>query len=217
MSKKIYFVRHGESLSIAAKKNQDAEVSLSPKGIEQATAVAGRFSTIRVKAIYSSPYKRALQTAEIISQAIHIPVVINDLLKEGKRPSFFENKSFDDPEVVSARNLIHEHSNDPAWHHSDEENLFDLRDRMISLRTFLEHTPEQRFVVVCHAGVMRMLSLVLVFDKLTTPDLFMASYHHTKISQTGLTVFEFGEHGWRLLTWNDYAHLGDTETDIIHA
>ena len=209
MPKKIYFIRHGESQQIASKTNQDDTTPLSQVGLRQADAVAKRFVNLEIHKLYSSPFTRALQTADALSKVLELPVITEPLLAEGRRPSFFAGKSFEDSEVIRIRGLLDEHRNDPAWHHSDEENLYDLRDRMIQVKNFLEKDSAEHLAVVCHSGVLKMLSLVLIFEDLVTPDLFMASYHRTKITQTGITMFEYKDNQWKLLTWNDYAHLAD--------
>ncbi|HLD62134.1 MAG TPA: histidine phosphatase family protein [Patescibacteria group bacterium] len=67
---KIYFVRHGESVSNALGLRQGPDGGLTAKGIKQAKILAKKFSKIPVDLIVSSPYDRAKLTAQIISKAI---------------------------------------------------------------------------------------------------------------------------------------------------
>ncbi|MEK7582958.1 MAG: histidine phosphatase family protein [Patescibacteria group bacterium] len=216
MPKKVYLVRHGESTAIAEKKNQDDAAELSAHGITQARATARRFASIPIKSIICSPLLRARQTADIIAREIGVSVGINDLLREIKKPREIEGKLYDDPEVLRIRKILTENHNDPNWHFSDEENLFDLTSRMKQFALALASEPSDQLLIVAHAGVIRMLSLILIFDDLATPDLFHAAYRHMKLTQTGITMFEQEAHGWRLMTWNDYAHLGDDSAEGFH-
>ena len=64
----IFFVRHGES--IGNKENRFRgrhDFSLSETGVQQANALREEFSTMEFTAVHSSPLKRALDTARIIS------------------------------------------------------------------------------------------------------------------------------------------------------
>ncbi|MBI5161016.1 MAG: histidine phosphatase family protein [Micrococcales bacterium] len=65
MSRYLYLVRHGEQ--------QDAEHGLpdgplSPRGVRQARAVAERLSGVPFHAVWTSPLKRALETARIMAE-----------------------------------------------------------------------------------------------------------------------------------------------------
>ncbi|MBV8083436.1 MAG: histidine phosphatase family protein [Chloroflexi bacterium] len=65
--------RHGQSDWNAAGRYQGRldEAVLSPLGRQQAQALAARLASRPLTAIYSSPLKRALQTAQIVAAAQH--------------------------------------------------------------------------------------------------------------------------------------------------
>jgi phosphohistidine phosphatase len=75
---KLYFVRHG----IAEEGNgiDDAARKLTKEGIEQLRTSAKVMATLKIKPahIYTSPRVRARQTAEIIGEALGIPVEIRE-------------------------------------------------------------------------------------------------------------------------------------------
>lgn len=70
------FVRHGETetnrLGLTAGMT---DVALNEKGRQQAHAAATALANLGVDAIYSSPLKRSLATAECIAKLLHLPVV----------------------------------------------------------------------------------------------------------------------------------------------
>lgn len=71
---KIYLVRHGQDQdNIRGILNGHRDMPLTNKGIEQALEVASKIkqSNIKFDYIYTSPLKRAISTAEIISNTIH--------------------------------------------------------------------------------------------------------------------------------------------------
>ncbi len=70
----IYLVRHGESELNKVSVHQTEDTPLSPEGIKQANKLAERIKKLKIDFIYSSPYKRAKQTAEIISKKLKKPI-----------------------------------------------------------------------------------------------------------------------------------------------
>ncbi len=60
--KKIYFVRHGESMLNTENKEQGSEGALSELGRKQASITGQRFNTVTVDIIVSSPYPRTVET-----------------------------------------------------------------------------------------------------------------------------------------------------------
>ncbi|MEK7615905.1 MAG: histidine phosphatase family protein [Patescibacteria group bacterium] len=209
MSKKVYLVRHGETEDLAKKLHQQNDSVLSERGNQQAQDVAGRFSKIRADIVYSSPFLRTLQTAKHIGTIAGAPVETKELLRERKQPKEIMGKPRDDAEVMRIKNTINEHRHDPSWHYSDEENFFDLRGRVKEFQKFVENDTQENVVLVSHAVFIKMFTLVSVFGDLLTPDMFSSYYQHVRTSQTGITMLEFTDNEWKLLTWNDYAHLGE--------
>ena len=78
---KVILVRHGDA------KNQDGvfhgvtNVSLTKEGEDEAYDAAQRVKGLKPSIIYSSPVRRAAQTATIISQVLGIPMRIAEELK----------------------------------------------------------------------------------------------------------------------------------------
>src|SRR2546421_479073 len=64
----VWLVRHGDCYE--GMVDGDPDPPLSPLGTSQATRLAARLNEIHPDAIYSSPARRALQTAQAISAAV---------------------------------------------------------------------------------------------------------------------------------------------------
>lgn len=82
---KIIFTRHGEAMDdLENKYGGWYDPDLSPKGLEGAKFCAEKLKTAGIKPeiIFSSPLKRAVQTAEEISKVITVPIEIDVYLKE---------------------------------------------------------------------------------------------------------------------------------------
>lgn len=83
-SVELILVRHGETDWNVEKRCQGAlDVSrLTARGLEQAAEMAQALSGVAAQALYSSGQTRSIQTAEIIAQAVHLPVKVDSRLGE---------------------------------------------------------------------------------------------------------------------------------------
>lgn len=85
MKREVYFMRHGESeanvLGVLCGSEWDA--NLSPKGIEQVKHAAQSLKNTSLQMIISSPLKRAMNSAQIVSQELlHSEFQISSNLQE---------------------------------------------------------------------------------------------------------------------------------------
>jgi probable phosphoglycerate mutase len=191
------------------KKHQFPTTPLADDGIKQAKRVAERFESIPIDIIYASSYTRAQQTAEIINKVVQKEIITTDQLIERKNPSILLGKDRDDPDVIAVKKLIRENMGDPSWHDSDEENFHDFKNRVKGFIQTLENQPHENVLVVSHGYFLSLLVLTLAFEELLTPDLYTSFLALAHTTNTGITMYEYKNNKWRLLTWNDYAHLGE--------
>jgi probable phosphoglycerate mutase len=84
MSRRLVFVRHGESTANADGSLTCAipGVPLTARGAQQAAALARDWSGGPVAALWSSPMRRAVQTAEPLARALGLPVRVHERLYE---------------------------------------------------------------------------------------------------------------------------------------
>jgi probable phosphoglycerate mutase len=81
---RIYFVRHGENRANVERRMswRAIDYPLTEMGIRQATAVAGWFRGRPVEAVYSSPLRRARETAEHVAGVVGRSVLEAEALRE---------------------------------------------------------------------------------------------------------------------------------------
>lgn len=80
---KLILVRHGETDWNQVDRIQGwLDIPLNEEGIKQAERLAKELSEMKIAAIYSSPLKRALQTAKAIAEKQHLKVRKVSALKE---------------------------------------------------------------------------------------------------------------------------------------
>lgn len=204
---KLYIVRHGESTWNDLKLHQHGEVPLSEKGKQQAAFVAKRFLDIPIDLIITSTMPRAQETATIIGEIINKQVITTNHLIELKRPTLIEGRSFDEPEVVAIKEDIKKNYDNPNWHHSDEENFYDLKARTKKTLAFLGARTEENIIIVSHGVIIRMLLALMCLGETLTPQIFRTFEGYLRMTNTGVSVCEKIDDKWHVLTINDYAHL----------
>ena len=208
--KNIYFVRHGESEGNQSSLYQSSETSLSEKGHSQAKLIADRFSNIEVEIIISSDYIRAKQTAKYISEVTGKDIVESQLFRERKRPSIQENKSKEIPKLIDIDKDIELNWGNLDWKYSDEENFVDLRQRAKECFEFLENMTEDSIVVVTHKNFLHCLLWYCLFGFDVTAREAIMVKNNFILSNTGIVWMQYDEikNFWKIVTWNDHAHLG---------
>jgi len=80
----ILLIRHGENEYVAKGRlaGRLPGVHLNERGRQQAEAVADFLSKAPIKAIYSSPLERCVETAQPLSERLGLPVILRDNLLE---------------------------------------------------------------------------------------------------------------------------------------
>ncbi|MCL5433332.1 MAG: histidine phosphatase family protein [Patescibacteria group bacterium] len=203
----VYFVRHGESELNAKRVHQDGNAKLSEAGVEQANKLAERLISLPIDTILSSSFERAKQTAEIISQKINIPVQMNSLLVEIKRPTEIEGRGINEPEVVEIKTKIRDNWNNLDFRHSDEETFYEFRDRAKKVMGEIKSLNSEHTLIVTHGDLIGMIICVLTFGDELSPKEFLSLRNLFALSNTGITVCEYKDDKWKLISWNDVSHL----------
>lgn len=207
----VFLVRHGQTLLNHSNAHQYSITPLSEIGFHEAERIAEHLKETKIGVIYSSPLLRAKQTAEAISRVSKKKVVLLNELKEAKKPSVVEGKSHDDPAIQQIKQGIKDNFSCKNWHHSDEENFWDIQRRISRLMKLVEGKREDNILFVSHGIVIKMfLSLCIFKEKLTAPE-FLAFYEHIHISNTGITHCRYStKSGWKVMRVNDTTHLIDS-------
>ncbi len=216
VEKYVYLIRHGQSEQNTLNVFQGASTELTELGRKQASFVADRARGLDAEVILASPMPRARETAQIIADATGLPLEVHDLLREYVPPSSLIGKPLNDPEGERYVREMLIHLHDPGWHFGDEDSYFDLHDRALHTLDFLVKRPETKIIVVSHAGFMRVLVTAMMTEGLPDSMLALRLMRFLKPMNTGITICRYRSHSnrrnkWRLVAWNDHAHLAETE------
>lgn len=205
---KVYLVRHGQTNENSKFIHQNSEASLSKLGIKQAEKLTERVKHIKIDLIITSPFKRTMQTTNIINNVLNKPVIESELLIEIKRPTEIEGLSAYDDKALDIKNLIKSNLHNPRYKHSDEETYEELIKRSRVALNFISKQNAENILVVTHGELIRSLIGVILLNDSFTSQLLLKFNDHLKSHNSGITMCEYKDKNWKLLTWNDHAHLG---------
>ena len=200
----VYLVRHGETEWNAARRVQGHTNSdLSPRGRDQAAAVADRLQNLPISAIYCSDLTRALDTAAPIAASLGLTVIPTPDLRE---------KSYGLWEGMTEAEL---HASDPqGWHRYHVERQLDypipggetwqeVQSRIVTVlhRVLTDHPqPQETVLIVGHGGSLR----AAILDALQAP---LSTLLHLHLDNASLSLLEYKQdRGGRVLLLNDTSH-----------
>jgi broad specificity phosphatase PhoE len=205
---RVFLVRHAESKANALNVHSSKEEELSDNGIRQAETVARRFVGMDIGVILCSRYRRAMQTANIIKDAVGKKIVYTDLLGEWRMPSEVRGKRHDSKEGSGIWDTLYKNADDPKWHYSDEENVMDVLSRAKKLLRYIRSRKEESLIVVTHGAFIGVLLATCLFGEGITGSDMRKTAGFFRAMNTGITELHMDkEKGIRLMTFNDYAHL----------
>ena len=156
----IYLVRHGESeANISRRYSGITDVELSAKGREQAYKAGVNLKHSSIFNVYSSPLKRAIDTAKIISKEISFnesEIIIEKNLIEINF-GVFENMTWEE--------ILAEHKDETEnWIKEKHKYKFpegeSYEDIISRVSGFINNIPDNS-VVVTHFGVIQSILLYL--------------------------------------------------------
>ena len=206
--KTVYFVRHGSTEGNEQDVYQQVHTPLSALGRRQAACVARRFERIPVEIVITSDMARAAETGRCIAERNRLPIVVDPLFQEILRPAIVRGQRRDTPEALEMMRFLAENWTNADVKHSDEENFFDLKTRALKALDHLVERPERTLLVVTHGTFVCMLLCCMMAGEDVSPRLFDHIHHFLVLKNTALSVCEYDQGKWQLVSWNDYMHLG---------
>jgi broad specificity phosphatase PhoE len=205
---KLILVRHGETHwnKDGLVQGGDSDIELNDTGLEQARKLAAFLKNESIIAILSSPLRRAVATAKVIAGHHHLPVEIDQGLKE-LRVGDLEGISISDLRTTFSRFLLQWWQAGEAMKLPNGESLVDLQQRAWKVierllerhKASLEQNKDGTAVVVSHYFV----TLAIILKALDLPLDYFIKF---RLDLGGVSVLEFRDYGARLLTFNDTSY-----------
>lgn len=131
---------------------------LAAKGRQQAEVVAKWLRDRKVELLYTSDYRRCLETAQVIGAELAIDYVESQLLRER---NFGEFEGLSRPELIKARGALGLSNHDPNQDWYGVEGVESDHSVWLRLKTLfdeidvLSYSEEIDTVIVSHAGVIK--------------------------------------------------------------
>jgi len=201
---KIVLIRHGQTLWNKEEIFRGrSDIPLDDVGIKQAKAITKRLSSFGIKAVYSSPLKRALETAQIIAKRFNLKVKVDDDLidfdfgewqgldlkdVQGQFPETYQ-KWLKEPHLANIPN---------------GENLGSVRSRVNKALNRILKEQQDDVAVVSH----RVINKLLILAALSLDNSY---FWQIKQDVGAISILDYKDGKLSLSLLNDTCHLGKTE------
>ena len=200
----LLLIRHGENDWVDSGRlaGRTPDVYLNKKGRQQAAALALQLAEQPIRAVYSSPLERCIETATPTAQALKLPILVEESLIEG---------DFGDWQGEMLKEL----TNLPAWKRVQQnpssfifpngESFCDMQHRAVTAIERLQHRhPDEAIAIFSHADIIRVAMAHYLGIAL---DLFQ----RIVISTASISAIGFYNHSPAILFMNRGAHLPSLE------
>jgi len=178
MKKKIYIVRHCEA------QGQPSESQLTEKGFNQAKYLSEFFSNIKIDRIISSPFLRAIQSVEPISNETNIKIEIDERLSERTL------STKDLPEWLKKLKATFDNL---ELKFEGGESSKEAMNRIVNVVDEVFKSETENTIIVTHGNLMSLLlknyDNSFDFDcwkNLSNPDVFLLSYTNNEVNMERL-------------------------------
>jgi len=205
---KLILARHGETVWNVEKIYRGrTDVNLDEVGIKQAELLGKYLSNWKLEAIYSSPLKRALDTANMVAHYQEVGVHVAEGLMDF---DYGEWQSLPEQEVKRLYPAL-----DYEWHNDPHkvkmpggESLEDVRRRAIEVVNDILSKYQGSTLLVSHRVVNKVLICSL---------LGLDNSHFWNINQDvgGITIFNYVDGRFILTRHNDTSHLKELQKSVL--
>jgi probable phosphoglycerate mutase len=213
---RLYLLRHGENPANLTKvfSSRLVDQSLTEKGVLQAEQTADYFADQGLDAVYSSPLKRAAQTAGIIADRLGLEATILEAFRE------IDVGSLEGRPATAADWAFHAQMMQ-AWfdgRHAaafpEGESYDDLWARVNDgLLVATDGRSGHKILVVGHGGIMTITLKDLCPD-LDVAWLRTTLWDNCAFAEVDLARQDGRLHG-RLVSWNQHHHLHGAAADLV--
>jgi broad specificity phosphatase PhoE len=199
---RIYLVRHGETeFNRLGVFRGRYEVELNEVGLKQAGETGAALAGEGIEFILTSPLKRAVVTAEIISRAIGIGYEVDDA---------FNNIDLGDWQGVPKSKVRETYPDEwRRWTTEPEglvlpggESVEDVRKRASARLLEVVGSGQRDLAIVTHRSVIKVLAAFM----LGVPAPYFWKFY---IDNAAYSVFEHSGADFTLINWNRSSHLSD--------
>jgi len=170
---KIYLIRHSESVDdILNCYGGVADFELTEDGKNKVKEYSKKFKNYRVEKIYTSPYKRALNSAKILNESINVELEVVDGIREFNQYGVMSGVNKDLAKDIFSNLLNMEEYKDFGYYNKKTfyggEEIIDFDTRVKdAINEIINNSKEYNTVaIITHGGVYRSIfKNILNIDK----------------------------------------------------
>ncbi|KPJ53505.1 MAG: hypothetical protein AMJ37_01350 [Dehalococcoidia bacterium DG_18] len=200
---RLILVRHGEtSWNQENRVLGHTEIELNEKGRKQAERLALALKDETLAAIYSSPLRRARETAEEIARFHGLEVVTDDGLKEVDAGEL-DGLTFQEMMERYGDFLKEWVKDEPSLRMPGGESIAELQQRTWpAVERMVRDHPDGIVILVSHA--FAILSIICKAIGLS-----LSHFRRLRLSTASISILNFGGRGTSLVLFNDTCHLAN--------
>ena len=202
----IYWIRHGESTANATKSFSCRVVDshLTPLGLLQAEQTAAVFKNSNIDFIYSSPLKRAVQTAEIIAKNHRMSVNLIEQFREIDIGDLELQKGTEENWAIYYKTVLKWKLGEPETRFQNGENQLELINRILwGISEAVNNKSNCNIIIVGHGGLLRHTIEQIVKPKIEEKNLNSLK----NCSITRLSIKNPGRIDIKIIDWGSSSHL----------
>jgi len=204
----LILARHGETAWNVEKVYRGrTDVNLDEVGIKQAELLGKHLSNWELQAIYSSPLRRAIDTANIIARYQKIGIQIAEGLIDF---DYREWQSLSEQTVKNLYPTLHDewHNNPHKVRMPGGESLEDVKKRAIKVVDGVLSEYQGSVLLVSH----RVVNKVLICSLLGLGNSY---FWNIKQDVSGITIFNYVDGRFVLTKHNDTSHLKELQKSVL--
>lgn len=192
----ILLIRHGENDYVKEHRlpGRKPGIHLNKKGLSQAKAVAKKLKSAPIKAVYSSPLERTMETAKPIAKALDLPIIPRQGLIETDVGKWQGKKV---KRLRRSKSWPKVQLNPSRFRFPGGERIEDAQHRFVEEIEHLaeNHEPGDMLVCVSHADPIKLVVAYYI-------GLPLDMYQRLMVSPGSITALHIGEFGSQLLALN---------------
>ena len=200
----VFLVRHAHNDYIREGRlaGRSAGIHINQKGIEQTKQLIASLKKIPIKAIYSSPLERAIDTAQLIADEIKLDIVQEEALLEIDYGEWQGKKLVELRKTALWRSVVQT----PALiRFPGGESFFEaqLRATRFILSIFNQYERQEKIICVTHADIIKLIVAYFL-------GLSLDHFQKINISTSSVTVLNCHQHRVSLLGLSSPVFFYDT-------
>ena len=200
----IHLIRHGQTnWNKNALYQGTKDIPMNHKGIEESRILADRLKHFRIDTLYSSPLKRAVDTAQSINAHHKLDIVVRDNLREIELGEW-EGLNREQVKAAYPKALGTFTKDTVDTRPPGGESFKDLSLRVQeTLRDIvLSHGEDDEIVIVTHGGVIK--NIIADILRMSLPDRRLLMIDNASLSTL---IYNHEADAYFLRRYNDTAHL----------